>query len=319
MVSSGGSSSSRWPTSSRRAPLREGTFGSIGEAAMLSSGFVDRYERQQQLALRAVAAARQRHLQPYAARNFKDILRLCDVHTVDHRTPVGATPLMLAARAGNAALVDALLQIGADPTVEDEFGHTAWQQAVNRALEDPTFAASAPAALFDRLAPAVIDVQIDGRLIRLERHQAEYWVLSLMLAGFKTQWSACPARELPRWKFDEGFFAEQLHQVLEALPTHLWKDQRRKRTYLNHVLARGEVDSNYRPARKLWARTRSGHYLPNPAMQLRKGEAWQPVFEALGIDWVDRGTGTDEAFSEGAHSTVERLRQRLAGATQELF
>ena len=55
------------------------------------------------LTRRAVAAARQRHLQAYTAKNFKDILRLCDVHGVDHQTPVGATPLMLAARAGNAA------------------------------------------------------------------------------------------------------------------------------------------------------------------------------------------------------------------------
>ena len=46
---------------------------------------------------------------------------------------------MLAAGAGNAALVQALLDKGADPTAEDEFGHTAWQHAVNRSLEEPAF------------------------------------------------------------------------------------------------------------------------------------------------------------------------------------
>ena len=35
---------------------------------------------------------------------------------------------MLAARAGNAALVDALLDKGADPSTENEFGQSAWQQ-----------------------------------------------------------------------------------------------------------------------------------------------------------------------------------------------
>ena len=90
---------------------------------------------------------------------------------------------MLAARAGNTALVDALLGRGANPEAEDEFGQTAWQQAVNRAMEEPAFANSAMGSIFESLAPAVIDVQVDGRLVRIERHQGEYWVLTLMLAG----------------------------------------------------------------------------------------------------------------------------------------
>jgi hypothetical protein len=92
------------------------------------------------LVRRTVAALRQRHLQPYAARNFKEVLRQADVHGVDHRTPAGATALMLAARAGNAPLVRALLDKGADAAVHDEFGHTAWLFAVSRALEEPEFA-----------------------------------------------------------------------------------------------------------------------------------------------------------------------------------
>ena len=296
----------------------DGDFGAVGFATLMRMQYDDQ-DRQQQLALRAVTALRQRHLQPYTAKHFKDILRLCDVHTVDHLTPVGVTPLMMAARAGNAALVDALLNKGADPNMQDEFGQTAWQQAVNRATEDPVFARTALASLFDRLAPVAIDVQVDGRLVRVERHQGEYWVLTLMLAGFKTQWSSCTVRTQPRWKFAEGYFAEQLHQVLECLPAHLWPDKRRKRSYLNQVLARAEVDSAYQPARKLWARTRNGHYLPNPALQLRQGDGWQPVYEVLKLEWVDRGTGTDRAFSNRPALAVTRMRERLAGKAEEFF
>ena len=265
------------------------------------------------LALRTVQVLRQRHLQPYAAKNFKDILRLCDQHTVDHWAPVGATPLMLAARAGNVELIDALLERGAEPLLEDHFGQTAWQQAVCRAIEDPAFAASALAPIFERLAPAVIDVQVDARLVRIERHQGEYWVLTLMLAGLKTQWSRCIQRPLPIWKFADGYFAEQLHQVLEALPVHLWKELRRKRAYVNQVLARAEIGSSYKPARKLWVRTRNGHYLPNPAMLLRKGEQWQPVYEALRLDWIDRGTAFDDGFTARPTTALARLRARVAG------
>jgi hypothetical protein len=258
-------------------------------------------------------------LQAYAGKNFKDVLRLCDVHGVDHPTPVGGTPLMLAARAGNAALVEALLNRGADPTAQDEFGQTAWQQAVCRAIDEPEFARSALAALFERIAPAGIDVQVDGRLVRVEHHQGEYWVLTLMLAGFKAQWSRCAKRDQPPWKYGRGFFAEQLHQALEGLPVHLWKEARRKRSYVNQVLARAEVDSSYRPARKLWARTRNGHYLPNPAMLLRQGEDWRPVYEAIRLEWVDRGTGKRGEDAAGPSVAVGRLTERLAGDGEELF
>jgi hypothetical protein len=301
-----------------RSLAPEGDFGWIGDSAMLGVQLPD-WDRQQQLSLRAVGAIRQRHLQAYAAKNFKDILRLCDAHGVDHLTPVGGTPLMLAARAGNAALADALIAKGADPTAEDEFGHTAWQQAINRAIDEPDFAKAALAPLFERIAPAGIDVQVDGRLVRVEHHQGEYWVLTLMLAGFKTQWSHCTKRSHPAWKYGQGYFAEQLHQGLEGLPVHLWKEIRRKRSYLNQVLARAEVDSGYRPARRLWARTRNGHYLPNPAMLLRKGEDWRPVYEAIKLDWIDQGTGTDRGYSTRPASVMTRLKDRLAGNVEEFF
>jgi hypothetical protein len=301
-----------------RSLAPEGDFGWIGESAMLGVQLPD-WKRQQDLSLRTVTALRQRHLQTYGAKNFKDILRLCDAHGVDHLTPVGGTPLMLAARAGNAALVDALLKKGAHPNNEDEFGHSAWQQAVNRAIDDPVFAKSALAQLFERIAPAGIDVQVDDRLVRVEHYQGEYWVLTLMLAGLKTQWSHCAARAQPAWKYGQGFFAEQLHQALESLPVHLWKDIRRKRSYVNQVLARAEVDSSYKPARKLWARTRNGHYLPNPGMQLRHGDGWRPVYDALALDWVDRGSSNESPYRTRPAAAVERLVDRLTGVAEEFF
>ncbi|MBV9892493.1 MAG: hypothetical protein JO090_16635 [Rhizobacter sp.] len=297
-----------------RSLAPEGDFGWGGGSAILGVQLPD-WKKQQELSLRAVAALRQRHLQPYAAKNFKDIVRLCDAHGVDHLTPVGATPLMLAARAGNIALVEALLDKGADPTAEDEFGHSAWQHGVNRSIDEPAFAKAALASLFERIAPAGIDVQVDGRLVRVEHHQGEYWLLTLMLAGLKTQWSHCAVRTHPAWKYEQGFFAEQLHQVQEALPAHLWKDLRRKRSYVNQVLARAEVDSSYKPARKLWARTRNGHYLPNPAMLLRLRDGWRPVYDALKLDWVDRGSGKDSTYRTGPAAAVARL----TGAVEEYF
>jgi hypothetical protein len=258
-----------------------------------------------------LAAVQQRHLQAYQAKNFKDILRLADLHGPDHATPVGATPLMLAARAGNAPLVEALLAKGGDPARRDEFGHTAWDHAVGRAMQEATFAGSGLPAVFELLAPPALDVQTEGRLVRLERHQGEYWVLTLMLAGLKTQWSICVTRRLEPYKYASGFFADQLHDVLQELPAWLWRDRRRKRTYVNQVLARAEVQSSYQPARRLWVRARNGHYFPNPQLQLRAGDGWQPIYEQLAIDWLDRGCGSDIAHRPRPAQSIQRLREAL--------
>jgi hypothetical protein len=268
-----------------------------------------------QLAWRAVATLRQRHLQPYAAHNFKDLLRQCDTYGVDHRTPTGATTLMQAARAGNLPLVDALLLRGADPLVEDEFGHTAWLAALSRGMEDAAFARQSLAPLFERIAPVTLDVQTDGRLVRLERHQGEYWLLNLMLASFKTLRTRCVERTLSQDKYQKGFCAEALQNTLECLPEHLWKALRRKRSYVNGVLARAEVQSAYQPARRLWVRTHNGHYLPNPLLQLRgqseAGTGWRPVYEVLNLTWVDAGSLQHDDWFISLTNLVDESTRRL--------
>jgi hypothetical protein len=197
--------------------------------------------------------------------------------------------------------------------------HTPWQHALSRALEEPDFARTSISKLFTLIAPAAIDVQVDSRLVRIERHQGEYWVFSLMLAGLKTQWSRCCYRQQPPWKFAQGFFAEQLHQVFESLPVHLWKEIRRKRSYVNQVLARGEVGSSYKPARRLWSRTRNGHYFPNPDLLVRMGEDWHPIYDYLNMPWIDRGTATEDEYRAKPMSTITSLRSRGLPVADVLF
>jgi len=223
------------------------------------------------------------------------VLAECDLYGVDHRVPCGATPLMMAARAGNLALAEALIERGADLAATDEYGHIAWMVALCRAVAEPDFAEQSLGPLFDILSPATLDVQTAGRLVKLERHQGEYWLLSLMLAGLKIQSSAMIDRKYRSYQYSRGFFADSLLDTLAVLPEHLWRASRRKRTYVNAVLARAEVASSYRPARKLWERWDNGYYMPARDMHLRRRNAdgddgWVTIVEALNLPWVIRGT-----------------------------
>jgi len=239
-------------------------------------------------ARQAVAA---RLTAPYGKKNFKDILQQCDQYGVDHRTISHATPLMLAAQAGNLPLVEALLARGAQTDLRDMFGHTAASYALAQAAQDAAYAAGPFGAIFDLVAPPVVDVEVDGRLVRLDRSQGEYLPFALMLAGLKTLASRVYHGAQDRvWQL-YGFTADYLRRNIEHFPTVVCPRDRQKRTYFNHVLARAEVNSAYQPARKLWLRIRNGNYLPNPTLRLRVLDAdgqqqWQPIYQALRLDVI---------------------------------
>jgi len=109
---------------------------------------------------------------------------------------------------------------------------------------------------------------------------------------------------------------DQLHDVLQELPAWLWPEQRRKRTYVNQVLARAEVHSSYQPARRLWVRTKNGHYFPNPQMQLRAGDDWQPVYERLALHWIDRGCGREIDHRPRPVESIQWVREALERASE---
>ncbi len=104
-------------------------------------GVVQGFEQQR-------SALNRKYLAPYAARNFKDVLRQCDTHGIDHRTPMNQTPLMAAAAAGNVALVEALLERGADRDATDQYGCNALHLGPARGLPRPEVRARPAAPRF---------------------------------------------------------------------------------------------------------------------------------------------------------------------------
>jgi len=249
----------------------------------------------------------------YSKKNFKDILQQCDQYGVDHRTPCGATPLMLATYSGNLALVDALLARGAETGLRDPFGHSAASYALARAAQDADYAIDVLDAVFERVAPPVVDVEVDGRLVRLARSQGEYLLFELMLAGLKTVSSLTYHYHEDKAVSTHGFSAAYLMRNIEHFSTAIWPQERQKRTYFNAVLARAEVNSSYQPARKLWLRVRNGQYLPNPSLRLRvlgaDGEpAWQSIYQVLRLDVVHSG------LSEFLHTVDHHYRQAMQAA-----
>lgn len=171
------------------------------------------------------------------------------------------TPLMAAARAGNVPLVEALLNKGARRDATDHLGRNAAHIALREAVEDEQFAQETLPALWTLLAPLSLDLRIGDRLVRLERHQAEYFL-------FQTIWSLIPiipAEDL----LVLGSTRETIEIAWEFLPEAVLPAFRKKMNYISGILARNEVQRDYAYNRHLFKRVSTGVYLLQPDLFLR--------------------------------------------------
>lgn len=196
---------------------------------------------------------------------MKDVER----YGLEHRNMMGMTPLMMAADVGDAVLVQTLVERGARIDAVDTLGRMALHFALRRAFHDPSFARDELGTLYELLCPTAIEIELDGRRLRLARNQGEFFLLLCFVARF---------HELYRLARRFSGFTCQLvsEEALAAFPRSILPEHRRKRSYWNAVLARAEVDSTYRPARRLWRRERVGHYVPSSVGVRVPGEPGKP-------------------------------------------
>ncbi len=233
-----------------------------------------------------------RHLHEFTGRHFKGVLQNCDRYGVDHRSVMNYTPLMAATAAGNLPLVEELLGRGADPEAHEHLGRNALHLALQEAFRDRSYARGPFAALYERIAPAFIDVQVGERLVRIDRRLSEYLVFQSFWVLFKNSFTASG------WDRPAGVDTGSMLAAWNMLPGSVLKPERNKRSHLSSVLSRNEVDRDYPYNRKLFKRIGHGWYQINPQLAIRRKtqgvESWQPVLEYLNLPLVHEFAHPDQ-------------------------
>ncbi len=216
------------------------------------------------------------YLQRYSGNYFKDVMRECELYGVDHRNAFNKTPLMMAARVGNAALVRELLSAGADTELTDNYGLTAWQWALQRIIEDKKFAQAGFPAVHDLLAPSMLSLQVDGRLIKIDRRQGEFLLFHVFFTTFRSLISSGYTDIVP-------LSAVAIADIMDSLPESVIPDYRKRRTYISALLSKNEVDSSNPFGKKLLIRKNRGHYILNLGLSIRQKEVWIDIYNHANI------------------------------------
>jgi hypothetical protein len=220
----------------------------------------------------------QKHYAAYSFKKADAVLRLVHEYGADVRNMFNQTPMMVAAWMGNAEVVKALFEHGADPGKVDENGLTALQIALAQADRDEQYACRKLADIYHYLEPDSMSVQVGGRLIKLDKHQMEFFLLNLMIALFY--------RVLPEKILDRGgaFTTQEFVDAVQHIPSSVLPERRKQRAYLSSVLAKNEIDKDDRHNRQLFLRIKRGAYLFNPNLALKIGEEWVNIYDLLLLD-----------------------------------
>jgi hypothetical protein len=224
---------------------------------------------------KAFPVLEKKHFMLYGLKHPGGVLRQVDQYGVDFRNVFGQTPLMIASRMGNAELAEALLDRDADTSLVDGNGLNAFQIALERACADERFARAKLPAVFERLAPSSLDIQVDGRLVKLDQRLMEYLMLCIAMVLFYQRLGENWA--IRRKLLAAGDFAE----VLEHFPESIVPARRKKRAYISSILSKNEVDRDDRYNRKLFKRMLHGQYVINPQLALRVEGNWQKIYTLL--------------------------------------
>ena len=227
---------------------------------------------------KAMSLLEKKHYLLYGFKNPGGVLREIDKYGVDFRNVFGQTPLMIASRMGNAELAEALLDRDADTGLVDGNGLNAFQIGLERACADERFARAKLPSVFERLAPASLDVQIEGRLVKLDRRLMEYLMLCIAMVLFYQRLGE-------NWASRQRLLsAVDFADVLNHFPESVVPARRKKRAYISSILSKNELSRKGPYNRKLFLRVNHGQYLINPELALRVEGDWRRIYELLSLD-----------------------------------
>ena len=255
-----------------------------------------------------------KHCVIYDFKHVKGLEREVNKYGVNHRTRFNLTPLMTATINVNLPQIRALIDMGADNSLQANNGLNAWQIYLGQYLQSQKSSNQEMSQLHPLLAPTAISIQVDGKLEKLDEHTMYGFLLNVFISLWYNY--------LPTQLVDHfgGITAANLKTMLDSIPDSVLSPMKKKQTYISHYLSSNECTKESKRNKNLFYRIKRGHYILNPKLKLKQGNQWVSLKDRLDVmQWSPKLPSVYTNFSYEYQQQTERNRQANLQHYQYLF
>jgi len=230
-----------------------------------------------------------KYYQMYTYKNSVAVMQAIGKYGIDFRNQFNQTPLMVAADQGNVALLQQLIENGANPSLIDNMGHNAYHLALRNAYFDQKFAQHKLAEVAKHLSPSSVNIRSGDQMRKIDAKLMEFFMLHLIVAISHKKLSEHAGEYCIPF---EGFSSADFLKPLVHFPHHVLLERRKKRNYISSILSKNEVDSPNPYSRKLFVRVRRGVYILNPTLAIKIADDWRDIYHILNLDAAIKTSGS---------------------------
>jgi hypothetical protein len=226
---------------------------------------------------------------------------------VDFRDQFNKTPLIAAVESGAVNIAKYLFNLGANPALVDNVGRSPFRIALSQAFENTIYRDKFLTQFAQMFMDENIKVKINDSLVKIDHRKAEYFILNFLIALQSKLIEQRKGYESKAVSMDdlETSFAKYPDTIL---PAH-----RKKRSYINSILAKNEVEKEDDQTKRLFLRLNRGYYVLNPEMEILIDEQWTNVYELMQQEPMTRERNSqlvDEEMEEWRKQRDEERRKR---------
>ena len=222
----------------------------------------------------SVASLLRKRYADYQADNPNQIAQKTVRYGVDYRDEFNLTPLMAAVFVGSPKIAKQLLDSGANANLMDNRNRIPFQIALYRSRMFPRYAKEKIGNLYELLRTDSLSIKINDKLVKVGNHKMEYLILHYLIA---VQMGIMKMSEK-----NDFIQCDHLLKTFENFPENILPAFRKKRPYINAILAKNERGSNQPYNLKFLSRVRVGHYVLNMDMEIRVNDEWKNVYDLMG-------------------------------------
>ena len=208
----------------------------------------------------------------YTYKHTNALLEAIDKYGTDFRNQFNLTPLMAAAYVGRKNHVETLISLEASLTSVDNNHRNAFMIAISRAADDKKYCAGAFSEIYQYLKPNALVLKINNKLVKIESYKSEYFLLYFLFT--KTRNLIDIEDSTKQIVFRSG----DVSHMLKDFPSNTLPSYRKNKQYIQGLLARNEVNSNYAYNKQLFTRIRLGMYTLNPQLQIKLNDNWETLY-----------------------------------------